>query len=49
MRYQNYSKSVLDTKLNGEEEAQLEKTESYLTAAFSREIKRIQDQKKCSE
>jgi hypothetical protein len=38
LRYQNYAKKVLETKSNGEEEALLEKSESYLSAAFSREI-----------
>ena len=49
LRYQNYAKKVLDTKSNGEEEALLEKSESYLTAAFSREIQRVQATKSCSE
>ena len=49
LRYQNYSKRVLDTKVNGEDEALLEKSESYLTAAFDRQIKRVQQEKSCSE
>jgi len=40
---------VLDTKSNGEDEALLERSESYLTGAFSRQIKRVQEEKGCSE
>ena len=49
LRYQNYSKRVLDTNSNGEDEALLERSESYLTGAFSRQIKRVQEEKGCSE